>query len=962
MSNVDLSASIYLSPDANASWEWSDDGEVVEWVDGRTVVFRRELQRILQAIAHRGLPPLDGILFLITACRASWRKYPTELGSAASLLCFPPTRMRDRWIELSEQLDAISCLEPIHRDSTEARILLTRLASEPCRQHTTPEVAAAVCRLLEGTSTELFGLKGDRHKTERGEFPYEWLIDGLSRIDHKQLETIKRTGLDRLPFSPTLEDDPVHTIRSLIRDLEADTEFSGLARLTKYLMGGITLPRSLSEPDDIQVGGVSDIANRGPLDRLLLSELANDDDVLMTRVALNEALYLRRESPPQSPPTTRRIILDCGVRMWGVPRLFSTAVAMALSATADKNTQTELYRAVGDRLIPFNLKSREDLVSHLEKLSPEAHPGLAVERLDTLATNDDADFSTVLVTTPEVVQDREFGDHLSNIDEAIVVALVSRNGKFQLNQRTPYEWKKLAEQQLDLDQILAPNRSNQQLPIVTPAKDANLPAVYYASPFPFRLSHKFYFERTWDAYPTHKLNPVDPKLTSAAMVPGMPRDYASKHPCTPVFSLTTDGRLMYWDKRNHGAQQLSGEIPDGRLVWKRCHANGWSRLIIHQAPHLYYVRVHQSRTEEVLISQLPDKFHNSIDRVCEHGGKLFVISRRNVSVYDAESANFVQKLKLPETMRRRDQFDRFFISDRQVHALCYTGQNATLELVADDIEATGAFDCSFEDSPVILTYGGALVRPNGETIMSLASMQSIAPPVWLADISADGNHVVVSREKSINRASTNSWAIISVPRRSVTNYWGYRNYGTLAIGHCMKQLQIRARFLLIYRLLNGSIGIGVRGGDMLELSPDRLDSAETQIKSYRNCSVALRNALVFKPRHIETSSRVAIYQVDSRDGSRIQFDTRGLLHFKSSRESIPEFSMLITETGQVGFWCTTGIQGGPSFHVPSKHLDFEAEMGTIAHSSFEDPINPFIQHLRDFIRYFGEPSDASKMY
>ena len=40
----------------------------------------------------------------------------------------------------------------------------------------------------------------------------------------------------------------------------------------------------------------SDISNRGPLDRLLLSESAHDDLTLAVRIALNEALYLRRES------------------------------------------------------------------------------------------------------------------------------------------------------------------------------------------------------------------------------------------------------------------------------------------------------------------------------------------------------------------------------------------------------------------------------------------------------------------------------------------------------------------------------------------------------------------------------------------------------------------------------------------------------------------------------------------
>ena len=79
-------------------------------------------------------------------------------------------------------------------------------------------------------------------------------------------------------------------------------------------------------------GGVADITNRGPLDRLLLSELAHDDLTLAARVALNEALYLRREPPMREPPGALGLLLDSGVRLWGIPRVLATAVALALIA------------------------------------------------------------------------------------------------------------------------------------------------------------------------------------------------------------------------------------------------------------------------------------------------------------------------------------------------------------------------------------------------------------------------------------------------------------------------------------------------------------------------------------------------------------------------------------------------------------------------------------------------------
>jgi len=42
-------------------------------------------------------------------------------------------------------------------------------------------------------------------------------------------------------------------------------------------MAAVRLPRRLAQREELAVGGISDITNRGPLDRLLLSELAHDD-------------------------------------------------------------------------------------------------------------------------------------------------------------------------------------------------------------------------------------------------------------------------------------------------------------------------------------------------------------------------------------------------------------------------------------------------------------------------------------------------------------------------------------------------------------------------------------------------------------------------------------------------------------------------------------------------------------
>src|SRR5262249_7407213 len=196
------------------------------------------------------------------------------------------------------------------------------------------------------------------------------LRDGLNRLDADSLALRLKTGLDEVVAPAEIDLTPAERARSLIAQLEDDDELSGVGRLARHLMAAVTLPRAVSDREDLPLGGVSDISNRGPLDRLLLSELAHDDLTLAVRVATGEALYLRREQPPRTPPRERVLLLESGIRTWGVPRVFATAVALALTATTDTHTDVVCYRAAGGGVLPVDLTTRQGLIEHLGALEP----------------------------------------------------------------------------------------------------------------------------------------------------------------------------------------------------------------------------------------------------------------------------------------------------------------------------------------------------------------------------------------------------------------------------------------------------------------------------------------------------------------------------------------------------------------------------------------------------------------
>ena len=317
------------------------------------------------------------------------------------------------------------------------------------------------------------------------------LHEGLKRFDAAAFQLRFQTGLEQ-PIEPADVDlEPAERTRQLIARLQDDEELGGLARIARHLMAAIHLPRAISDREDLPVGGVSDISNRGPLDRLLLSELAHDDLTLAVRIAMNEALYLRRETPPSNPPKHRAVLLDSGVRLWGVPRVFATAVGMALAAGAPGGTCGPMsFARPATSVVPVSLADRAGVVAHLETLEPEAHPGRSLAAFAATASAEAGLLDAVIVTSEDVAADHDFQQSLAALElPSVLLATVSREGRFRLVSQGRRGSKLLREATLDLDKLLA-RPARRQAPLIDPAVPAGLPAILSVRPFPLLLSYQ----------------------------------------------------------------------------------------------------------------------------------------------------------------------------------------------------------------------------------------------------------------------------------------------------------------------------------------------------------------------------------------------------------------------------------------------------------------------------------------
>ena len=149
----------------------------------------------------------------------------------------------------------------------------------------------------------------------------------------------------------------------------------------------------------------------------MLSELAHDDLTLAVRIAMNEALYLRRETPPSNPPKHRAVLLDSGVRLVGSAAVFATAVGMALAAGAHaEGADRRVFRTSDEKAVPVSLVNRAGVVAHMETLEPDAHRASAWAPSPRRPRRERASLDAAIVTDEDAAADHEFQRSLAALD------------------------------------------------------------------------------------------------------------------------------------------------------------------------------------------------------------------------------------------------------------------------------------------------------------------------------------------------------------------------------------------------------------------------------------------------------------------------------------------------------------------------------------------------------------------
>ncbi|MCA9034469.1 MAG: hypothetical protein KDA91_05025 [Planctomycetaceae bacterium] len=947
----------YFVTDLSSYFWWSAPGGELCWSDGTSISFHQEISCLLNRMLQADrFADISSIALALAASRKSWPEIVARLSVVVTAIrkaTESPSGISRRdeltatWLSTTTQLGLLSkAAEQGHLTLDERIELLSHVLS--CRDTSYNEatrrdlVQAFDARLPEdwldvSNHDELtpYQLPNDPNAFDFRKLPkvdqtqLSLRVLRLLRIAHNLAQSIPgdtpealislvRTGLSHpagiQPTDAILDSlPPAVRMQKLLVDLTNDSELGGLARVAKQLVAAISLPRHISDPDDRPMGGVSDIANRGSLDKLLLSELAQDDLALSVRLAMNEALYLRRESPPSPQPSTRFVLIDGSLPMWGIPRLYATAAAMALYVTSDQSTEVRCFRTEGrrsgddwnidslqpdDTAVESTLISTDGIALHLSGLAPNAFPTKSLDEFFETVRMAPVVSEPVVITTPDVVESQEFRQRLESQwnDEAWLI-VVQRDGQLEILRWTRQGTSLHRRLSLPLQQIIVTSDASH---LRATEASLDLPAICHLRSFPLRLSHHIRTDRIWSWGKS-------------------------------VVSITDDGRLMIWDSPSHGAQQIAEELPVS--TGDRCFLlNRWGGIFsLLACPQNKTATLIQIEGQQLKVTlQLVEHTLPEVTDVCRSPDGVLMFGQDTAGktmcvCFDYPAGTAGKALRLPDNVTRRcGRCVR--TTDRGYGLLSATsspGQSLwSFQRLPEAIQHWDMAELS-AGRYLALNDKYQLVDPddpNAYSALRALMKQRTMQAERIVIVSPDGDLALLRLRNSSNvivvdlknetiavepRTTENPPQMLldGVERRRAEQairirplHYRYRRIGS--DGRRLWLQSMKAGYFLIENL-------AVNAAGQIQLRPATTSEANVA-KSVPMMS--------FDDQEGTIAMRIKLQRATWPGKSQAWLDTRGLLHLKSAIRSVPEVCLVLRDHAISG-WISNGHVFGDPYYI-----------------------------------------------
>lgn len=463
MNRVEVSLPDYLRPPCEDVWRWEENGDLIVWCSNpnayegmieSTAAFNPQLRSLLTSLNEHvaGLPPLSAVLMVLGACQDSWTPESSEsrvaqLSGAAKkwLRLYNGSGPSSR---LAAWLDSIRQLPKEMRSDVDWHLAILTYGLQDARDFLLEASGIEAADVLACVSVEAV----DRavnwsesasvvNSVARARRALETLVHmSNSVIEADAIRAWRRTQIGSLPNSQPPEIPVSDPIRRSLKELIDHQRWGGIAQIAVDAASVLSLPRRPSDPEVLPMGGVSDVTNRGEPERLLMTELAQEPIVMLARIACGQALYLRRETPPGPSPKYRPLLVEAGIRTWGVIRTKIAAMALAIAAAEEQRGETtvRVMTVAGRHCLDEDLTNPAGIVAFLERLYSDEHPGDAITNWLARVDEEEEPFADpILIVSAATDRDQRFRRCLDPMPSGYLVARVERDENVTLLRRTP---------------------------------------------------------------------------------------------------------------------------------------------------------------------------------------------------------------------------------------------------------------------------------------------------------------------------------------------------------------------------------------------------------------------------------------------------------------------------------------------------------------------------------------------
>ena len=363
----------YLACHEYYFWEYQDYGHVISFTNGQTIAYREYIYEVLSNLKDVGFPPFGALLSAI---------YATNPNESVSPKAF--TQLYGG-VEFPFILQTLHFL-PLEYKSGKNRLLVFRALFENSHNRLSSYTARRILKEWENFEPDwhniLTQVKGHDAamaasnrdlgclKQLEKEFPTpKHILDKIAGL--VDVEEELQIEEQYIPNEPVTEGD-------FVEDLINNSYTFEVGALVKRIWSGLNTPVHSSASSAQPLGGVSDIANKGEFDKLLISEFAYDDVSFLSRLANNEALYIQKEIPPSKSKHQRYILIDVSLKNWGTPKTLAISTMLAISKHPKTDFETSVY-IIGVRAKAVDIETVDDIIKVVQLVEPGLHAANGLE-------------------------------------------------------------------------------------------------------------------------------------------------------------------------------------------------------------------------------------------------------------------------------------------------------------------------------------------------------------------------------------------------------------------------------------------------------------------------------------------------------------------------------------------------------------------------------------------------------